>query len=229
MPNCIKASTAFKLISFLNFYLKKHSFQSVTTSDFVADLKSEVIKGNADLEKKLNLNGWLYEKGVPIDHPIADMTSLLAVKTELDKLKTSSPLDHEKLKKMISKEKEYFLENMPTEGVSITKLKELDTLWNLSQGGNKVIAASWFKAAIRNNYIEPLRPHILHFLTHVGRRYLVRYVVEYLAPKPGGKRIISDALAITKEGKGDTIQYHPATLRMVERFLEENSASLSTL
>src|SRR4051812_29303839 len=51
--------------AWLRGYFDGHAFQPVTSSVFLADLRKNLVKGDAALEQKLMLDRWVYQLGMP--------------------------------------------------------------------------------------------------------------------------------------------------------------------
>ena len=51
--------------AYLRSYFDRHAFQPQTTAGFLADLRANLVRGDADLEKKLGLDRWAYGVGLP--------------------------------------------------------------------------------------------------------------------------------------------------------------------
>lgn len=54
-----------KLDAFLKEYFQSHAFQSVTTEEFIEYLEEHLVRGDKTLERKLDLNNWIYKPGLP--------------------------------------------------------------------------------------------------------------------------------------------------------------------
>src|SRR5439155_2176426 len=51
--------------AWLRAYFDGHAFQPMTASVFLADLRNNLVKGDAGLETKLMLDQWVYQPGIP--------------------------------------------------------------------------------------------------------------------------------------------------------------------
>src|SRR5262249_29440547 len=51
--------------AYLHSYFDRHAFQPITTQEFLADFREHVVKGDAALEARLQLDAWAYEPGLP--------------------------------------------------------------------------------------------------------------------------------------------------------------------
>jgi len=51
--------------AYLRGYFDRYAFQPQTTAGFLADLRAHMVKGDAGLEAKLQLDAWVYQPGIP--------------------------------------------------------------------------------------------------------------------------------------------------------------------
>ena len=175
-----------ELDKFLRGYFDTFAFQSVTTDQFLAYLSEHVLnRPNAKITRA-EVNAWINEPGLPstVVMPQSDAFKVvdaarsdwLAGRTAAAQLKTSEWTTHQWL---------HFLDNLPA-SVSATQLKELDTAFKFSNSKNSEIAHSWFKKAIRADYVAAY-PQLERYLTSIGRRKLVKDLYEDLAATPAGR------------------------------------------
>ena len=55
---------------YLRSYIDRHAFQSIVTATFAADVRANLIKGDAALERAIRLDDWLYQPGLPDNAPV---------------------------------------------------------------------------------------------------------------------------------------------------------------
>ncbi len=51
--------------AYLRSYFDRHAFQPMTSALFLADLRANLVKGDEALERKLQLDHWVYQPGLP--------------------------------------------------------------------------------------------------------------------------------------------------------------------
>ncbi len=51
--------------AYLRSYFDRHAFQPMTSARFLADLRANLVRGDAALEARLQLDRWVYQPGVP--------------------------------------------------------------------------------------------------------------------------------------------------------------------
>ena len=152
---------------FLKQYFADHAFKSITTEQFLAYLKKNLIKGDTALERKLDINAWVYGPGIPANCPRADMERFNKVNATRDSflhgtspalLHTSAWTTHEWL---------HFLRKMPV--LTVPQMQQLDAAFHLTTSGNSEIADLWYDMAIQANYTTAY-PAMEQFLSRVGRQ-----------------------------------------------------------
>ncbi len=160
-----------KMDAFLKEYFSSHAFKTITTEEFLQYLQDNLIKGNKELENKLNIDAWVYGAGIPEGAPRADMERFNKVNAERDKfLKGTSPetlatqgwTTHEWL---------HFLRKMP-KPLTQQQMASLDKAFKLTNSGNSEIADLWFVMSIAADY-KPAYPEMEKFLSSVGRRKFI--------------------------------------------------------
>ncbi|MFD2161619.1 M1 family metallopeptidase [Paradesertivirga mongoliensis] len=174
-----------KLDSFLNKYFEKHAFQSVTTEQFLEELKSGLLNSDSTLFEKIQLDAWVYKPGIPsnlpavssekfstIDSLIAGFSNGLKVAGLSQRIKTANEL-------------QYFLSALP-DSLTATDMALLDKEFGFTKSGNSEVQASWYTLAIRHQY-KPAYPNIEKFLTEVGRRKFLMPLYKEMAKTPEGK------------------------------------------
>jgi aminopeptidase N len=157
-----------KFDAFLKEYFASHAFKSVTTEEFLAYLRANLIKGDKALEDKLNINAWVYGPGIPANCPRADSARFSKVNAERGKffsgtapaqLATSDWTTHEWL---------HFLRKMP-DALTAMQMQALDNQFHFTQSGNSEIADLWYILAARHHYDAAYKA-MEAFLSRVGRQ-----------------------------------------------------------
>ncbi|PZF72495.1 M1 family metallopeptidase [Taibaiella soli] len=190
-----------KFDAFLKKYFDEHAFHSITTEQFLAYLHENLIKGDSALEKKLDINAWVYGPGIPANAPRADMERFHKVDSARTAfLNGTAPEKLENTKNWTSHEWQHFLRKMP-ETLTVEQMAALDKAFHFTQTGNSEIADLWFVAAVHANY-TPAYPAMEQFLSKVGRQKFLEPL--YGAMMHSGKeKMAKELFARYKEN------YHP--------------------
>lgn len=171
--------------SFLNEYFEKHAFQSVTTEQFIEDIKTGLLTSDQELAEKIQMENWIFKPGIPdnippvgsakfatIDSLIATFGSKINLKGFGDQIKTANELL-------------YLLMALP-DSLTVNDMALLDKEFGFTESGNSEVQAAWYKLAIRHGY-KPAYPAIEKFLTEVGRRKFLMPLYKEMMSTPEGE------------------------------------------
>ena len=161
---------------FLKKYFDEHAFKTITTEQFLAYLNNNLIKGDKNLEQKLNVNAWVYGPGIPSNAPRADMERFNKVNTERKKFLDGTAPSQLLTRDWTTHEWLHFLRKMP-KPLSQEQMKALDDAYHFTKTGNSEIADLWFVMALAADY-KPAYPEMEKFLSQVGRRKFIEPLYE---------------------------------------------------
>jgi leukotriene-A4 hydrolase len=174
-----------KLDAFLKQYFQSHAFQSVTTEEFIAYLKENLVRGDKSLQQKLDLDSWIYKPGLPANALKIKSAKFEAIDSLLEKFKTSGDISVLNTVKRGTNELLYLIRHLP-EDITTAQLAAIDKEFKFTQSGNSEIQAAWYLLAIRKEY-KPAYPQIEKFLTEVGRRKFLLPLYKEMIRTPEGK------------------------------------------
>ncbi len=201
--------------AFLRSYFDKFAFQSMTTEGFLDYLRKHLIKGDKNLEEKLQIDAWVYGPGLPENCPVPHSDEFAKVEAQIDawkngttaaKLHTDGWTTHHWL---------HFLRNLP-EKLSLAQMQDLDSAFKFTRSGNSEILCEWLEKSIKNNY-HAADQRLAEFLTSVGRRKFLKPLYEALAATPEG---LEKARKIYKKARAG---YHPVAYITIDKILEMNA------
>ena len=171
---------------FLKGYFDRFAFQSITTADFIAHLKKNLLDPNPQLAAKIPLEEWIYKPGLPASAPKPQSDAFAKVEAQAKEwLEGKTPAAKLQTKQWTTHEWLHFLRFLPQQ-LNANQLKELDQAFGLTKIGNAEIAHQWLLISIRNNY-EPAYPRLEEYLTSIGRQKLIKPLYEELVKTPEGK------------------------------------------
>ena len=170
---------------FLRSYFDRHAFQSITSAVFLDDVRKNLVAGDAELEKRLLLDDWVYKPGVPPNFAIIVSPALNRVEAQAKALAGGTAAKSLGASGWSTQEWQHFLDNLP-EKLTAAQLQDLDRAYRLTDSGNSEILFAWLRIAIRNNY-KPALPALERFLTSMGRRKFLRPLYEDLMKQDWGK------------------------------------------
>ncbi len=198
---------------FLRKWFDEHAFQSVTTDDFLAFLRRELLAKHPGKLTEAELAAWIAGPGVPdfavaatsarLDAVDAARDAWLARRTAANELPTEA---------WITQEWVHFLEGLPAD-ISAQKLLEIDGAFRFTGTPNGEIAQRWYPITVRAGLFEA-RPAMAQFLRKVGRRKLILPIYEALAETPDGLAFARQVLQQAAPG------YHPITRASVQAVLD---------
>ena len=172
--------------AFLRGYFDRHAFQSITTAQFLADLREHLLKSDPQLEERLKVQEWLYQPGLPTNAPVP--TSDVLVKVDQDVTAFASGAAAASIQNAAdwsTQEWQHFLVTLPDK-LTAPQLADLDRAFRLSERRNAEVLFAWLRVTIRNHY-EPAMPALERFLTSVGRRKFLKPLYEDLMKTDWGK------------------------------------------
>lgn len=167
--------------AYLNTYFDTYAFQSITTEEGLAFMKKELFKGDDALWKKLKIQEWVYNEGLP--------ANLVIPKSDKFKITSAAAKTFAKTgdlkvvnKDWITVEWLDFLNALPQK-VDADKLAALEKAHNLNKVGNSEILFAWQMVAIRNTY-KPALQSVEDFLSRMGRRKFLKPLYQALHDNP---------------------------------------------
>jgi hypothetical protein len=171
--------------AYLRSYFERHAFQSITTAEFLADLRAHLLGGDGALEQTLKLDEWLYKPGLPDNALVPVSDALQMVDRQAQSFVSGSPASAITAAEWTTQEWQHFLASLP-EKMTLTQLADLDGAFALTRRGNSEVLFSWLRIAIRHHY-QPAMPALERFLTMQGRRKFLRPLYEDLMKTDWGK------------------------------------------
>ncbi len=199
--------------AYLSSYFDRHAFQPQTSAGFLADLRANLIKGDATLEAQLQLDDWVYGTGLPANAVHVRSGTLAKIDATLARVNGGAPIASVDTGRWSTQEWLRFLNGLPRRQ-SAQRLGELDRTFRLSVSPNAYIRSAWLVLAIGNRY-DPVKSSIAQFLPSVGRGLLI-YPVYRALKKQGdwGMAIARRDYAVARGG------YHPTVVNGLDRLLD---------
>jgi leukotriene-A4 hydrolase len=198
--------------AFLRGYFAHFEFKSVSTEQFLAYLKDNLLDRFPGVVSRDEVTRWVMSSGIPADavlptsnafEPVDAARQLwLSGRTPAKKLATHDWAAQQWL---------YFLDGMPA-ALRKEQLADLDQAFKLTSGANPVLAARWFLLVIRNGY-QPSYQRLEQYLQTVGRRKLIVPLYEELMKTPAGATLAKRVYALARPG------YHPEAAASIDRIV----------
>ncbi|MGJ9420187.1 M1 family metallopeptidase [Massilia sp. CMS3.1] len=198
---------------FLRGWFDGHAFQSVTTEQFVAYLRTKLLAKHPQVMSDAELDEWLYGPGIPASAKYAKSQRLVALDAATAAwLKGDTPTSKLGTKGWSALEWMKFLNDIDNKA-DAARLKELDAAFNLSRSGNNEIAFRFYRAAAHAGYRE-MRPQLQAFLMSVGRKKFVVPLYTALRANPQDRAWAEGVYKAARE------RYHPETQVGVDKAMK---------
>lgn len=198
--------------AFIKEYFSTYAFGTMTTEAFIDYVNRELIKGDAELKARINLEGWIYQPGIPANFVAPQSDRFQKVEAQLALWKEgTSPGSLEGTADWTTHEWLHFIRLLPRPMTAV-QMNGLDKAFNFTGSGNSEIQAVWYEHVIRNQYAEGY-PALEAFLMQVGRRKFLKPLYKTLAETPEGKQ---RGLAIYAKARAN---YHSVSVGTIDEIL----------
>ncbi len=193
--------------SFLRQYFDDHAFGSIDTKSFTQYLKTNLVDKHTGKVSMAEVNEWITEPMLPANSPKPTSDAFTKVKghmdswinndtssaeNELSKIPTNKWTVHEWL---------FFINNLPKD-ISLVRLNQLDSQFNLTQSTNNEIAHAWLLLNIkRDNPV--INTRLADYMISIGRRKLIVPLYKALLETESKRDFAQDIYNRARPG------YHP--------------------
>jgi leukotriene-A4 hydrolase len=178
--------------AYLRSYFDRHAFQPMTSARFLADLRANLIRGDAGLEQRLQLDRWVYQPGLPDNASRPDPAAFAAVDAAVRTFGAGGAARDIPYDGWNWAERVRFLKAVPRR-LSASRLAEMDQAFHLSETGNSEVLFVWLQLALANRY-EPAVPSAERFLLGQGRRKFVLPLFQTLVREGDWGRPIAERI-----------------------------------
>ncbi|WP_462115268.1 M1 family metallopeptidase [Lysobacter xanthus] len=199
---------------FLRGYFDHFAFQSITTEQFAAYAKANLLDKYPGKVTQAEFDAWLNEPGIPSTAPQVTSPRFDAVDAMRKAYLDAGTLpDAAATAKWTTYEYVHFIEGLPPV-MKPEQLAALDGVFHFTGTANGEIAQRWYPLAVRSGYAQA-NGAIADFLTRIGRRKLIMPTYAELVKTPQGLQLAEQVYAKAKAG------YHPITSGSVEQVIAE--------
>ncbi len=157
---------------YLRGYFERHAFRSITTADFLADLRRGLFDGRPELAGQIDVVAWTEEPGLPSDAPRPRTAALAAVDQELAAYAAGRAPGELATAGWTTQQWLRFLRGVPGT-LSTEQMAALDAVFGFTRSGNSEILCQWLELSIHHAYREA-DPVLEGFLRDVGRRKFLK-------------------------------------------------------
>jgi aminopeptidase N len=187
--------------AFLKVYFDHFAFKSITTEEFVAYLKANLIERFPGMVTAAQVDGWVNGPGLPADLAPPVPARFEAVDEARRSWLGGNPLPKKFGYAWVTEQWAYFLDNMPAV-LTATQLRDLDQACGFGSTQNAEIAAGWFALVIAADY-QPAYPRLEEFLDDTGRLELILPLYAQLMKSTSGAEFANRVYAKAR------LRYHP--------------------
>lgn len=199
---------------YLRSYFDRHAFRSMTTEQFLADLRQAFPPGDVGLDQKIGIDAWVYQPGIPANAPVPRSSSLDQPAEFAAAIARGEPPAKGVTPRWTTQQWVHFLRKLPP-AMPAPLMRRLDEKYGFSATRNADIGFEWYLHVIRNRY-EPAYGALDSYLTRIGRRKFVYPLYQELAKTPEGLTRARQVFDLAREG------YHPVTRESVQALLQSS-------
>jgi aminopeptidase N len=198
---------------FLRGWFDQHAFQSATTEQFLAYLRTNLLDKHPEVMTQAELDEWLYGAGIPASARRVVSQRFQAVDAQRAAwLKGEQATADLTARSWSAAEWMHFLNDIDNKA-SAAQLRELDQVFALKTSKNNEIAYRFYLASVHAGY--DVREQLNTFLMSVGRQKFVVPLYTALLDKPQdapwAKSVFVKARA----------RYHPETQKSVDKLVRK--------
>jgi leukotriene-A4 hydrolase len=197
--------------AFLRKYFESHTFQSMTTPQFIDILTREL----PDVVQKVDIKAWIYGPGLPANAPKPQSQAFATVEQQAKTFADGGAASAIPVNTWSSHERVHFIQSLPV--LAPEKMGELDRAFHFSDSGNSEVLSAWLEKSIDAKY-KGAYPAIERFLTTQGRRKFLRPLYEKLSKTPEDLAFAKSIYAKARP------TYHPVSQATIDTVLGVNTA-----
>jgi hypothetical protein len=200
--------------AFLRKWFDEHAFQSATTEEFLAFLKTNLLEIRPGLVSDAQIQEWLHTEGIPSFAVLPKSDAFAKVEQARDSWMTGGSIDAlaAAAKAWSTQEWIHFVDSLPRT-MEPARLTALDKQFTLTDSMNSEVAHVWFRLAIANRYMAAY-PAMERYMIGIGRRKLIVPLYRDLAAYPEGLKLANKIFAEARDG------YHPLAQTTVADLLK---------
>jgi len=197
----------------LRDYFARHAFTSITSADFLRDIREHLIAGDQELEDQLQLERWVYGPGLPGNAVVPHSEAFARVDAQVTRFQQGSPARQLSAGRWSTQEWQHFLGALLADSLTREQLADLDRTFGLTRSGNSEVLVAWLRIAIAHRY-EPALPALERFLTSQGRRKFLRPLYADLMARAWGQPLARQIYRVARP------RYHTVSTRTIDAIVQ---------
>ncbi|TDK31607.1 M1 family metallopeptidase [Luteimonas terrae] len=200
--------------AFLRGYFDHFAFQSITTEQFVAYAKANLLDKYPDTVTDAEMQEWIYAPGIPSYAPqVMSRNFGIVDSARLAWLGSAQLPPRQITENWSTQEWLHFLDGLP-QTLTVEQLAQLDEAYSFTGTDNGEIAMRWYPLAVRSGYTQA-NEALAAFTARVGRRKLIMPIYTALVQTEPGLALAKQIFEQARPG------YHPITTGSVEKLINE--------
>jgi aminopeptidase N len=201
--------------AFLRDYFDRHAFQSMTTAEFIEELRAKLLSKFPGSEDTIGVEQWVNTPGIPDNVSQVQSDAFRKVEAQVAAFEKGTPASQLTTANWSTHEWIHFLRHLP-KTLTREQMAQLDAAFHFTDSGNSEILHEWLMNAIEHQY-EPAWDALERFLLRQGRRKFLKPLYQKLAETPEGlaraKKIYAKARPM----------YHSVSYRTIDQILKWNA------
>ncbi|MEX2597817.1 MAG: M1 family metallopeptidase [Salibacteraceae bacterium] len=198
--------------AYLNQYFSENAFKTMTTEQFLENLKMDLFDGDEEQYIALKIDEWVYGEGIPDNAVVVSSPLFGEVEKEMNNWLEGKEAERMKTEDWTTHHWLHFLRSLP-DSLGQQQMHELDAAFSFTTTGNSEIACEWFLRAIENDY-APADDEVEAFLIKVGRRKFLMPIYQALIEADDSKQ---RARNIYQKAKAN---YHSVSTNSIDALLK---------
>ncbi|HYC63018.1 MAG TPA: M1 family metallopeptidase [Thermoanaerobaculia bacterium] len=197
--------------AFLRDYFDRHAFHSMTTAEFIEELRDKLLSLHEGAEDQIGVEQWVHTPGIPVNVPQVHSDAFAKVEAQSKAFESGTPAAQLVAQNWSTHEWIHFLRHLP-KTLTREQMAELDAAFHFTESGNSEILHEWLMNAIDRRY-EPAYDALERFLLRQGRRKFLKPLYQKLAETPEG---LDRARRIYEKARP---MYHAVSYRTIDQIL----------
>ena len=195
--------------AFIQKYMQRFQFQSLTTEDFLDFLKTEL----PVVFEKVNVHEWVYERGMPQQWHRPQSHLFDAVQKTLAAYREGNRPTREQVKDWRRYQTLSFLQGLPAK-ISVDDCRYLEDVLDLKKANDAAFYSYFYATCIASNYQE-IMPRIEQYLGTVGRMIYVIPVIRAMIAMDWSRELVRPLFERVKE------KHHQITIKTLDELLRK--------
>lgn len=197
---------------FLRKYFDSHAFQSITTEQFLKYLDENLLNGHDDWKKTIDVNAWVYGRGIPANYPHQPNERFKKVNEQIAAFKAGKKAKELSTENWSTYEWLQFLRNLPAP-LSTAQMQDLDNTFHFTHTQNSEIEDVWYLQSLKSKY-ETAYPEMKAFLNVTGRQKFLEPLYQEMMKTPDGIKMAKSIYAKARPN------YHPLTQKDIDKIVK---------